>query len=139
MRDAIRTRDGRKVFMGIWNHYLGVNNVDNMSSAAEAKLRNTFYRGEKRRWDFEKYVRVHKDQHTILEGLVEYGYAGIDERSKVRLLCQGIKVDNLAHIKTQILASAQLRTDFDACVNLYQDFIKQTAAEWLRVTIRDWM
>lgn len=67
MRDAIRTRDGRKAFMGIWNHYLGVNNVDNMSSAAEAKLRNTFYRGEKRRWDFEKYVRVHKDLHTILE------------------------------------------------------------------------
>ena len=33
MRDAIRTRDGRKAFMGIWNHYLGVNNVDNMSSA----------------------------------------------------------------------------------------------------------
>ena len=36
--------------------------------------------------DFEGYATFHKEQHTILEGLNEYGYAGMDEGSKTRLL-----------------------------------------------------
>ena len=57
-----------------------------MSSRAENTLSTTTYNGEKRRWTFEKYVTVHKDQHTILNGLTEYGYAGIVERTIVRKL-----------------------------------------------------
>ena len=83
VRPAQRTRDGRLVFLGLKNHYLGENNVDNMSSRAEDKLKDTSYSGEKRRWNFEKYVKTHVDQHAILTGIVEHGYSGIDDRSKV--------------------------------------------------------
>ena len=37
----------------------------------------------------------------------------------------GIKTKELDSVKTQILASALLRNDFDSCVNLYKDFISQ--------------
>lgn len=128
VRPAQRTRDGRLAFTGLKGHYLGVNNVDNMSTRAERKLTSTTYTGEKRRWNFEKYVKVHIDQHAILEGLVEHGYAGIDARSKVRFLCNGIKVTSLDTVKTQIMSDEKLRSDFNACVNLFQDFIEQSGA-----------
>lgn len=127
VRPAQRTRDGRLAFLGLRGHYLGANNVDNMSAQAERKLQTTTYTGEKRRWNFEKYVKVMIDQHAVLKGLTEHGYAGIDDRSKVRHLLAGIKTNALDSVKTQIMSNAVLRSDFDACVNLFQDFLTQTA------------
>ena len=37
----------------------------------------------------------------------------------------GIKTKLLDPVKTQIMANATLRNDFDVCVNLYKDFIEQ--------------
>ena len=125
VRTAQKDRDGRKAFLSLKGHYLGENNIDNMSTRAERKLQNTAYTGEKRRWNFERYVRVHVDQHNILEGLTKHGYAGIDERSKVRHLVAGIKTKDLDSVKTRIMSDAALRQNFDACVNLFQDFIEQ--------------
>lgn len=126
VKPAQRTRDGRMAFEGLYKHFLGPNNVDNMATMAEDKLKTTVYNGEQRRWDFERYINVHKSQHSIMEGLVEHGYTGIDPRSKVRFLLDGIKTDKFDSVKTRIMSDAGLRNDFDACVTLYQDFIKQT-------------
>ena len=41
---------------------------------------------------------------------------------------QWIKTDALYSVKTQILANAQMRADFTACVGLYKDFISQSAS-----------
>jgi len=109
----------------LYDHYLGPNNVDIMASAAEKTMQTTVYNGEMKRWDFEKFVNLHKQQHSILDGLVLHGYAGIDERSDVRHLVEGIKTDKLDTIKGQILASAELRSSFDRSVTLFQDFIRQ--------------
>ena len=125
IKEAQRTRNGRLAFLNMWSHYLGPSNVDIMANDAERKLATANYVGEKRRWNFEKYVSLHKDQHTVLKGLMEYGYVGIDERSKVRHLIDGIKTEKLDTIKATILARQELRTDFDGCVNLYKDFIAQ--------------
>ena len=128
VRVAQRTRDGRRGFLALYDFYLGPNNVGNAASAAEHKLDTTTYNGDKRRWTFEKYVAVHKEQHLILEGLKRHGYAGIDDGTKVRKLTSGIKTDRFDTVKTQILASPALRNDFDGCVNLFTDFIKQKSA-----------
>ena len=90
VRPAQCSRNGRLAYLGLYYHYLSENNVDTMSTRAESRLEKTTYSGEKHNWNFEKYVKVHADQHAILEGLVDYGYAGIDERSKVRHLLKGI-------------------------------------------------
>ena len=123
VRPAQQTRDGRLALLGLNNHYLGENNVNNMSSRAEAKLKDTSYSGEKRRWNFEKYIKTHFDQHAILTRLVEYGYSGIDDQSKVHHLMTGINTKVLDSVKTQIMASDTLQNEFDACVNLYKEFI----------------
>lgn len=69
-------------YNGLYLHYLGLNNVTNMATMAEQKLRDMVYNGEQRQWDFEKYVNVHKQQHSVMEVLVEHGYTGIKPRSK---------------------------------------------------------
>jgi hypothetical protein len=127
MKPFQRTRDGRGAHLALFNNFLGPNMVDNMASKAERILETTSYSGEKRRWNFEKYVSMHKEQHSILTELMDQGYAGIDDRSKVRLLNQGIKTKELDVPKTQILSSAVLRSDFDGAVSLYKTFIEQMA------------
>jgi ribosomal protein S13 len=77
VKPAQRLRDGRRACLGLYGHFLGPNNVDNMATMAEDKLKSTVYNGEQRCWDFEKYVNVHKSQHSIMEDLVEHGYTGI--------------------------------------------------------------
>ena len=69
IRCGLRTKDGRMAFRALRDHYLGSANVDNMSSKAESKLQKTEYRGEGRRFNFEKYAWIHKEQHMILDGL----------------------------------------------------------------------
>jgi hypothetical protein len=125
VRTFQRKQDGRSAYWALYDHYLGEHNVDTMSGHAEHKLLNTAYHREKRRWNFESYVRVHVNQHAILEGLVEFGYSGIDERSKVRYLISGIKTTALDSVKTNVMASAVLRNDFHATAGLYKDFIDQ--------------
>ena len=115
-------------YQNLYNHFLGANNVNNMATTAETKLKSVTYSREKKKWDFEKYVRTHVDQHSILEGLTGHGHAGIDDGSKVRHLIAGIKTSALDSVKTRIMLDAALRTDFEACVTLYKDFIKQSTA-----------
>jgi hypothetical protein len=124
-----RAQDGRQAYWALYNHYLGANNVDNMSAKAERKLMDTTYSGEKRRWNFEKYVRLHVEQHAVLEDLVQFGYSGIDEGSKVRYLVRGVKTDKLDTVKTSILGRADLRNDFTASATLFKDFIEQMKSQ----------
>ena len=64
------------------------------------------------------YINLHKSQHSIMEGLVEHGYTGINPRSKVCYLLDGIKTDKFDSVKTRIMSDASLRNDFDSCVPL---------------------
>ena len=103
--------------------------MNHQANEVEAKLKDSSYHGEKGRWNFEKYVCMHQDQHMILQGLVEHEYAGIDECSIVRHLLVGIKTNELDTAKGQVWASPSLQNNFDDCLTLYQDFInnKKTA------------
>jgi hypothetical protein len=91
IKPALRTWNGRDSYMLLFDHFLGPNNVGNMASEAETKLTSTLYNGEKKRFTWEKCVRIHTEQHSVLNGLKDYGYAGIDDSSKVRHLLKGIK------------------------------------------------
>ena len=114
------TCNGRMAYRALKNHYLGPNNTNHQTNEAEAKLKDSSYHGEKRHWNFEKYVRMHQDQHMILQSLVQHGYAGIDEHSKVSHLLDSIKTNELDTAKGQIWASPLLQNNFDDCVMLFR-------------------
>jgi hypothetical protein len=74
-------------------------------------------------------VQIHTEQHSVLNGLKDYGYAGIDDSSKVRHFLKGIKTTELDIFKTKVMASPSLRDYFTSTVELYSTFIKQMKAE----------
>jgi hypothetical protein len=129
IKPALRTRNGSEAYMLLFDHLLGPNNMVNMSSSADTKLTGTLYNGEKKRFTWEAYVRIHTEQHSVFNGLKDYGYAGIDDLSKVHHLLKGIKSTGLDVCKTQVMARPSLRDDFAATVELYSTFIKQMKAE----------
>ena len=129
VRPFQKVKDGRGAYFALYKHYLGSSSVDNMSTSAENNLKNAAYTGESKKFNFDKYARIHMEQHHILRDLTEHGYAGIDERSKVRHLMAGIKCAALDSVKNTILASAALRVDFTGCVDLYKSFIHQSSTE----------
>jgi hypothetical protein len=123
-----RSRDGRSAFLKLREHYLGINNVNNMASKAEKTIAKLVYTKEGKRWNFEAYVSGHKEQHQILEQLeTDYGYKCMDEGTKVTHLISGIQMDKLDTIKGQILGTPLLQRDFDGCVNLFKAFLQQVA------------
>jgi hypothetical protein len=115
--------------MMLFDHFLEPNNMGNMASSAEAKLTGTLYNGEKKIFTWETYVRIHIEQHSVLNGLKNYGYAGIDDSSKVLHLLKWIKIKELDIFKTQVMTSPTLRDDSAATVELYSTFIKKMKAE----------
>jgi hypothetical protein len=115
--------------MLLFDHFLVPNNVENMASEAETKLTSTLYNGGKKRFTWETYVRIHTEQHPVLNGLKYYGYTGIDDSSRGRHLLKGIKTSELDVCKAQVMSSPSLRDDFAATVELYSTFIKQLKAE----------
>jgi hypothetical protein len=117
-KPALRTRDGREAYMLLFDHVLGPNNVGNMTSAADTKLTGTLYNSENKRFTWQTYVSVHTEKHSVLNGLKYYGYAGIDDLSKVRHLLKGIKTTELDVCKTQVLASPSLRDSFAAMAEI---------------------
>jgi len=125
IRPAQRTTDSHMAFIQLKYHFLGPHNQDHMATVAECKLNTMTYQGEGCRWNFEYYVKAHVDQHHMLEGLKEQGYLGIDTRSKVQYLLDSIKMTAFEAVRAQILANPSLCSDFDACVSLFKDYIKQ--------------
>ena len=87
----------------MWYHFLGPDNVGNMASAAERLLVATHYSGERKRFNFERYMKIQKDQHHILEGIKEHGCVGIDHSSQVRNSIEGIKITQFDSVKAHIV------------------------------------
>ena len=84
-------RDGRIYFQLIYNHYLVPQHVGHIENKSEKTLCNATYSGDKRYRNFEKYATTQKEQQNILEGIVEHGYTGVANITKVRYLMEGIK------------------------------------------------
>jgi hypothetical protein len=83
-----------------------------MANTAETNLSSTLYNGEKKRFTWETYVRIHTEQRSVLNSLKEYGYSGIDHSSKVRHLLKGIKKTELDVFKAQVMDNPSLRDNF---------------------------
>ena len=80
LNTAKRHRDVRMGYKLVYNQYLSLRNVYHMAAVSKKKLSQCTYTGEKRNWTFKKYYTLHKEQHEILESLMEHGYTGINQR-----------------------------------------------------------
>jgi hypothetical protein len=62
-----KRRDGRGAYIALTPHYLGDAKNEAIKNAADNRILNTFYKGEKNRFNWTRYVSVHKECHNDLE------------------------------------------------------------------------
>jgi hypothetical protein len=78
-----KEKNGRKLYHLLFAHYLGSDHMNHLANKMEARLASLTYRGEQKNWDWSHYIDAHIEQHTITKNLMEHGYSGLDECSKL--------------------------------------------------------
>ena len=121
-------QDDQAVFFNIHKQFLGIDHVARHAAEAERKLQTSHYDGEKKGWDWDKYITLHKEQHAIMESLTDYGYSGMNNGTKVGHFLQGIKsIELKAAVNVVWAQPKKYETDFDATVSyLGQMVIKKS-------------
>jgi hypothetical protein len=122
-------QDGFAAYNALRIHHLGKSSVNNLAADIEAQFAALTYTGEGRRWNFKQYVSRHVDLHARAKELERFGYAGIDEASRVRRLMAGIKTSKLDSVKGSIFTQGEkVQNNFEAVVSAYTNFIAQDAS-----------
>ena len=90
---------------------LGGDRITTTGSAIVAKLQTFTYDGDKKNFNFDKYVTLHVEQHNLHADLTEYGVSALDESLKILWFHQsGIKCSALDAVKASINANKALFT-----------------------------
>ena len=118
--------NGRYAFFLLKNFFLGPRYVTHMAAQLDLNIRSFSYDGEKRGSTFQKFVNLHKVKHMIVDGLMEYGYSGVDYNYKVGILMNGSNTNTLNNCKEAILASPDMQGYFDIVARHFIDFIVMT-------------
>jgi hypothetical protein len=125
IKQAAWTHNCHAAYWALFDHYLGNSNVDHLANEADCKLLTATYCGKQKRWNFEKYVALHIQQHTILNGLKKYDNQGIDERSKIRYFMNGIKLPSTSAVYWTIKAHPKRECTFEWVVSMYKEFVQE--------------
>ena len=76
------TQEGGVVFFDIHKNISCPWPFSSQAYKAEKKLQSSHYDGEKKRWDCNEYVTLHKEQNTIMEILADDDYIGMNSSAK---------------------------------------------------------
>ena len=104
------SNNGRGAWLALKQFYEGQDFQARLKEQAFNKILHTFYRGDTHRFNFEKYIAVHKEAHKHLE---DSGYnegSGLDESTKCHHFISGIKESaGLEHALTAARSNPQYR------------------------------
>jgi hypothetical protein len=117
-----RRRDGRSAYLALTTHYLGASKNETLRNQADNRLMKTFFQGEKNKFDWSRFVSVHKRCHNDLEAT---GPA-LSEDDKVRRLLNGIHTPKLEMAILFVRSSPQLLSNFDAAVDSITTVVENT-------------
>lgn len=123
MKPFQRKASGRDAYKALFNGKLGTNAINDLVVQTESKLDTYKYTGETRKATFAKYLTYQRRQHNVLNDLKRFGYAGIDERTKVVKLLRNITSPVLQTVQSQILASPELQQDYEAAASLMTSYL----------------
>ncbi len=86
------------------------------------KLQSFRYEGDRKNFNFDKYVNLHIQQHNQHADLQEYGVALLAENLKTLWFQNGIRDPSLNAVKASINANRANFTDFDSVKDAYVEF-----------------
>ena len=125
-------KNGRSAWVSLTSHYEGSSFKEVIRQKAFTNLRNTFYKGERDTFNFEKYVSIHKEAHRWLEE-IEYGDqgTGMDTVSKVQFFIDGIKPKSGLDTEMRLLTSRpDLKSNFDLLANYLGQALHANSARY---------
>jgi hypothetical protein len=127
LKPFLDEKDGRGAFFNLHKQLLGKSAIANYATAAQNKLSSLALDGTRNKhWNFDKYLVQHKEQHMILTKLKDFGYAGIDENTKMNYFVSGITDPALAMIQSNIQSSP--KQTFDEVVEAFRTSINSQKA-----------
>jgi hypothetical protein len=126
IQPSSRSRDGRGAWLSLYDTYLGPNNAQTLAAECEAEMSKLKYTGEKRRFNFNKYVDAHVRLHNVMNDLKIHGYSGMDEAQRVRKFLAGIQCKEVEVIRAQCWSSSTLRASFKDTVIAFKEYIANT-------------
>ena len=108
------SKDGRAAWKSLLAAYQGSDYTERMRDSAFEVLSKSHYNGEKKTFNFEKFVDIHKAAHKKLIDAEYNGGRGLDEETKIQHLKNGIKAEaGLEHALSIISLDNRYRNDFD--------------------------
>ena len=112
---AITNKSGKQAINLLRNYYEGEDFIERNIEQAFASLKNTFYKGEHKNFNFEKFVAIHLEAHRLLNETEYNNGAGMDNATKIQHLKSGIKLDaGLEHAMTTARTNKLAQGDFKA-------------------------
>jgi hypothetical protein len=112
MHQFSNSQNSRAAWQELLFHYNGDAEKDRVKDTTYSAIHHATYHGAQERFSFKAYVTIHQGAYAHL---VQYNKP-IPEDKRVHNLLQGIKDPTSQAAKQMILASPQLRTNFDATV-----------------------
>ncbi len=86
------------------------------------KLQSFRYEGDRKNFNFDKYVNLHIEQHNQHADLQEYGVAPLAKNLKTLWFQDGFRDLSLNAVKVSINANRANFTDFDSVKDAYVEF-----------------
>jgi hypothetical protein len=117
-----KTKNGRQVYRTLHTLLLGRQQVVSTGNAICTKLQSFRYEGDRKNFNFDKYVKLHVEQHNHHVDLQEYRVAPLAESLKTLWFQNGIRNPSLNAVKASINANRANFTDFDSVKDAYVEF-----------------
>ncbi len=96
--------------------------VVSTGNAIVTKLQSFRYEGDRKNFNFDKYMNLHIEQHNQHADLQEYGDAPLAKNLKTLWFQDGIRDPSLNAVKASINANRANFTDFDSVKDAYVEF-----------------
>jgi hypothetical protein len=111
------SKNGRGAWQTLCTYYQGEHYQKNLREIAFTKLQNTFYRGETARFNFEKYVNIHKHCHKMLRDARFNDGEGLDNETRIQYFRNGIKAEAGIEIALSTSRGNDRYDDFDTLIS----------------------
>jgi hypothetical protein len=117
-----KTKNRQQVYRTLHTLLLGGQRVVSSGSTIVTKLQSFRYEGDRKNFNFDKYVNLHIKQHNQHADLQEYRVAPLAEKLKTLWFQDGIRDPSLNAVKASINANHANFTDFDSVKDAYVEF-----------------
>jgi hypothetical protein len=122
VKNFSKTKNRRHVYRTLHTILLGGQRVVSTGSAIVTKLQSFRYEGDRKNFNFDKYVNLHIEQHNQHADLQEYGVAPLAKNLKTLWFQEGIRDPSLNAVKASINANRANFTYFDSVKDTYVEF-----------------